>query len=81
MAVKPLPEGYHTVTPSLTVKGAAKLIEFIEAAREAGANVEHQPGSDDDCNAGGTVGGRRRKGPGVAQPDDSALPAADRAGG
>ncbi len=32
MAVKPIPEGYHTVTPSLTVKGAAKLIEFVEAA-------------------------------------------------
>ena len=51
------------------------------SAREAGANAEHQPGSDDDCDAAGTVGGRRRKGPGMAQPDDSALPAADRAGG
>jgi PhnB protein len=32
MAVKPIPDGYHTVTPSITVNGAAKLIEFIEAA-------------------------------------------------
>jgi PhnB protein len=32
MAVKPIPEGYHTVTPTLAVKGAGKLIEFIEAA-------------------------------------------------
>ena len=51
------------------------------SAREAGANVEHQPGSDDDSDAGGTVGGRRRKEPGMAQPDDSTLPTADRAGG
>jgi PhnB protein len=32
MAVKPIPKGYHTVTPSLVVKGAAKLIDFIKAA-------------------------------------------------
>jgi uncharacterized glyoxalase superfamily protein PhnB len=32
MAVKPVPKGYHTVTPSLAVKGAAKLIDFIKAA-------------------------------------------------
>jgi PhnB protein len=30
--VKPVPEGYHTVTPYLTVKGAAKLIEFMKRA-------------------------------------------------
>jgi PhnB protein len=37
MAVKPIPEGYHTVTPSLVVKGAATLIEFLKqgfAAKE-----------------------------------------------
>src|SRR5215470_8517964 len=32
MAVKPVPEGYHTVTPFLTVKGAAKLIDFLKEA-------------------------------------------------
>jgi PhnB protein len=32
MAVKAIPEGYHTVTPSLTVKGAAKLIDFLKEA-------------------------------------------------
>lgn len=32
MAVKPIPEGYHTVTTSLAVKGAAKLIDFLKAA-------------------------------------------------
>jgi PhnB protein len=32
MAVKPIPDGYHTVTPCLTVEGAAKLIDFLKAA-------------------------------------------------
>ena len=32
MAVKFVSEGYHTVTPLLSVKGAAKLIEFLEKA-------------------------------------------------
>jgi uncharacterized glyoxalase superfamily protein PhnB len=31
MAVKPIPEGYHTVTPYLIVGGAAKLIDFMKA--------------------------------------------------
>ena len=32
MAVKPIPEGYHTVTPYLVVEGVPKLIEFLKAA-------------------------------------------------
>jgi PhnB protein len=32
MAVKAIPEGYHSVTPSLAVKGAAKLIDFVKEA-------------------------------------------------
>jgi uncharacterized glyoxalase superfamily protein PhnB len=35
MTVKPIPEGYHTVTPYLTVEGAAKLIDFLKQAFEA----------------------------------------------
>src|SRR5690606_2706111 len=31
-AVKPIPEGYHTVTPHLRIKGAAKAIEFYKQA-------------------------------------------------
>jgi len=30
MAVKPIPEGYHTVTPYLCVQGADKLIDFLK---------------------------------------------------
>jgi PhnB protein len=32
MAVKPIPDGYHTVTPYLIVKGAAAAIEFYKKA-------------------------------------------------
>jgi len=32
MAVKPIPEGFHTVTPFLNVKRAAELIRFLENA-------------------------------------------------
>jgi PhnB protein len=32
MAVKPKPDGYHTVTPYLIVEGAAGLIDFLKAA-------------------------------------------------
>ena len=32
MAVRPVPEGYHTVTPFLMVNGAARFIDFLKAA-------------------------------------------------
>ncbi len=32
MAVKPMPEGYATITPSLTVDGADKAIDFYKRA-------------------------------------------------
>jgi PhnB protein len=32
MAVKPIPDGYHAVTPYLVVKGAAQAIEFYKKA-------------------------------------------------
>jgi len=35
MPVKPIPEGYHSVTPYLTVEGVARLIEFVTAAFDA----------------------------------------------
>lgn len=33
--VKPIPEGYHTVTPCITVEGASRLIEFLEKSFDA----------------------------------------------
>ncbi len=41
MAVKPIPEGYHTVTPYLTVRNAPKVIEFLKQA--FGASPSHEP--------------------------------------
>jgi PhnB protein len=30
MAVKPSPDGYHSVTPYLVVDGAARVIDFLK---------------------------------------------------
>ena len=32
MAVNPIPEGYHSVTPGMNVKGCDKLVDFLVAA-------------------------------------------------
>ncbi|HEY5677955.1 MAG TPA: VOC family protein, partial [Myxococcales bacterium] len=32
MAVKPIPEGYHTFTPYFVVEGASDFIEFVKTA-------------------------------------------------
>ena len=32
MAVKPIPDGYHSVTPAFNVTGADKLIDFLKQA-------------------------------------------------
>ena len=40
MAVKPIPDGYHTVTPYLIVHGAAKTIDFATKAFGAEVNGE-----------------------------------------
>lgn len=36
---KPIPDGYHSVTPYLTVRGATKVIDFLKHA--FGAKVSH----------------------------------------
>jgi uncharacterized glyoxalase superfamily protein PhnB len=41
MAAKPVPDGYHTVTPYLTVRDAPKVIEFLRQA--FGAEISHEP--------------------------------------
>jgi PhnB protein len=35
MAVRPVPEGYHTVTPYLTVRDLRKLLDYVQKAFEA----------------------------------------------
>jgi len=41
MAVKPVPDGYHSVTPYLTVRSATKINEFLKQA--FGARLSHEP--------------------------------------
>jgi len=41
MAVKPVPDGYHTVTPYLVVRGATRTIEF--ARKAFGAEMVEEP--------------------------------------
>ena len=43
--VNPIPEGYRTVTPYLTVKGADKLIDFLQKAFSAKEKFR-MPGPD-----------------------------------
>jgi len=48
MPIKPVPDGYHTVTPFLNVKGCAQLVDFMKNALGA-EEVMRMPGP------GGTV--------------------------
>lgn len=41
MSVKPIPEGYHTITPYLIVEDAAKLLDFMKAAFDAKELFRH----------------------------------------
>jgi len=41
MPVKSKPDGYHTVTPYLVVKGASSLLEFLKKAFDGSAHVCH----------------------------------------
>ena len=43
--VKPIPDGYHSVTPTLTIKGASEAIEFYKKAFDA-KEIYRFPGSD-----------------------------------
>jgi PhnB protein len=45
MAVKPIPDGYHSVTPFIQVKGVAKLIDFLKQALGA-EEIMRMPGPD-----------------------------------
>lgn len=43
--VKPIPEGFHTITPSLVVRGAAQAIDFYKKALGA-QEIMRMPGPD-----------------------------------
>jgi PhnB protein len=38
--VKPIPDGFHTITPYLIVDGAAKIIDFMQKAFDA--KLDHE---------------------------------------
>lgn len=40
--VQPIPKGYHTVTPYLTIEGVARLIEFLQQAFDAVVIERHE---------------------------------------
>ena len=45
MAVKPIPDGYHSVQPYLMVKGAKGLLEFVKNVFDA-TEIENMQGPD-----------------------------------
>ena len=45
MPTKPIPEGFHAITPYLFAHGASRLIEFISAAFE-GELISHEKRAD-----------------------------------
>jgi len=45
MKVKPVPDGYYTVTPYITVKGASQLITFLKKGFDA-KEIEVSKGPD-----------------------------------
>ncbi len=49
MAVKPIPEGYGTVTPYLIAQGAAKILDFVKETFDA-TEIMRMPGPN------GTIG-------------------------
>jgi PhnB protein len=52
VAVKPVPDGFHTLTPHITVKGASKAIDFYKKAFGAELlNVHKMEGGDQVMHA------------------------------
>jgi|SRR6185436_4113490 len=56
MKANPVPDGFHTVTPYLVVKGAEKLIEFMKKAFDAKEIYLHKRPDDTVMHATMQVG-------------------------
>lgn len=56
MAVKPIPEGYHSVTPYLIVEGAAELLDFLREAFGAEQRVRMDTPDGSVAHAEVTIG-------------------------
>lgn len=57
--VKPIPDGYHTVTPYLVVKGANNLISFLKQAFDAKEEVRMDRENGEVMHAEITIGDSR----------------------
>lgn len=74
MAVRPIPKGYHTVTPYLVAKDAAKLLKFME--KGLGAKVRAKfPGPKGRVAHAEVQVGDSMIMVGGARPGDGAVPA------
>ena len=50
--VRPIPQGYHSITPMLVCKGAAKAIDFYKEVFNAKENGRMEgPGVDRPCGS------------------------------
>ena len=57
--VKPIPDGYHAITPYLIVSGAAKAIEFYKQAFDATEIMRMGAGEDRIMHAEIQIGDSR----------------------
>ena len=62
MPVKPIPDGYHAVTPYLVVKGAADAIEFYKQAFGASETMRLNGPGDAVMHAEFQIGDSRIRG-------------------
>ena len=61
MAVKPVPEGYHTLTPYLAVEDASAAIEFYGRAFDAKERVRMSGPGDSIMHCELEIGGKREE--------------------
>ena len=73
MTVKPVPEGYHTLTPYLIVDDVDGLIDFLKAAFDA-TEKERMPGKDGRTGHADVLIGDSHVMMGRAQPEWPAQP-------
>jgi len=74
MPVKPIPDGYHTITPYITAADASAVLEFIQ--RAFGARVHHRmDGPDGDVWHADLVLGDSHLMIGKAAPPRTPMPA------
>jgi PhnB protein len=56
MSIKPIPDGFHTVTPHITIKGASALMQFFRDAFNATERSRTQDAAGRIANAEMVIG-------------------------